>query len=152
MTTPTGLGFSVELQASIDSLSGEMAMARHRATRLNQMITLARVPGIPVQLSGGDGTLQLPNILGPMTGQWWDIRRIAVWGFTAGTVNAYLSSPSGDLVLSWAAAGVTTLGKAHVLLRPNDSLVFVATGVTGSVTVALDAIQVEAPVIGDYLL
>lgn len=151
-TEPRGLVASVQLSASVESLTEAMREQRDRLDRLTRAVRPVYITGIPMTLSGGDGTLNVPNMLGPATGRYWDVHRITVSGFTAGTVTVYDSSTAGDTLLIIASAGSQFLGKAQMLLAPQRTLVFSASGITGTVAVSMAMTEIEARWIGDYLL
>jgi hypothetical protein len=154
MTDDGGIAFdfSAGLQASIGSLTDEMKAWRSGRQRLAQAVHPFVIPGIPLSLSTGAGTLNQPNILSPRTGKFWDIRRISCTGYTAGTVTCYLNSTSGDIVALFASAGVLLNGKAQLLIGANDLLVFGAASITGTVTIGLAGVEVDAERIGEYLI
>lgn len=149
-TTDEGLSFQfmAGLTASIEGLAAQMENDRAERQCIAQAIHPFKVPGIPVPSSG---TLDQPNLLGPRTGQYWDIHRISCTGFSAGSVTAYLNSAFGDEVETFAAAGIIKYGKAQQMLTAGDRLVFVATGITGSVVVSFGGTEIAAPYIGYYL-
>lgn len=147
-----GFDFTAQLQASIGSLAEEMKAWRSERQRLAQAIHPFVIPGIPLSLTTGAGTLNQPNIMSPRTGKFWDIRRISCIGYSAGSVTGYLNSISGDVVLEFATAGVLLNGKAQILLGSNDLLVFGAASITGTVTIGLAGIEIDADRIGEYLI
>jgi hypothetical protein len=156
MTSPDGGGiafdFSAGLQASIGSLTEQLKAWRSDRLRLAQAVHPFVIPGIPLSLTTGAGTLNQPNIMSPRTGRFWDIRRISCTGYTAGTVTCYLNSTSGDIVALFSTAGVLLNGKAQLLIGANDLLVFGAASITGTVTVGLAGVEVDAERIGEYLI
>ena len=147
-----GFDFTAQLQASIGSLAEEMKAWRSERQRLAQAVHPFVIPGIPLSLTTGAGTLNQPNILSPRTGKFWDIRRISCTGYTAGTVTTYLNSTSGDIVALFSTAGVLLNGKAQLLIGANDLLVFGAASITGTVTIGLAGVEVDADRIGEYLI
>ena len=107
-----------------------------------------------IPLTAGAGTLLQSNLYGPELPYWWDVRSVRVWGFTAGTVTVYRNNPaalSGEQFGSTTVPGEFTWS-AQTLLSPQDSLVFGATGITGSVFVAGQAIEVAAAWLAEYLM
>lgn len=107
-----------------------------------------------IPLTAGAGTLLQSNLYGPELPFWWDVRSIRVWGFTAGTVTVYRNNPGS---LSGEQFGVATspgefTWSNQLLLAPQDSLVFGATGITGSVFVAGQAVEVAAAWLAEYLM
>lgn len=89
--------------------------------------------GIPV--SGGAGTFTgLIGYQGPPVGWYWSIRRLTAQGFTAGTVNIYSVSVTGEILVPFAQAGTATFGRGEELMHPQSYLVAQASGITGTVT------------------
>lgn len=155
-TTETGAGFDIQvlagLSANVGSLASQIWAERDDKQRLAQAIHHFTVPPQAVAITSNAGTLDQPNLLGPRTGKFWDIRRIAATGFTAGTVTVYMGPVGAEIVAYFSAQGVTTLGKATVLLGGNDRLVFSAATITGTVTVSIAGTEIDADRIGDYLV
>jgi hypothetical protein len=147
-----GFDFSAQVSASIGSLAEEMKAWRSDRQRLAQAVHPFVIPGIPLSLATGAGTLNQPNIMSPRTGKFWDIRRISCTGYSAGTVTCYLNSTSGDIIALFASAGVLLNGKAQLLIGANDLLVFGAATITGTVTIGLAGVEVDADRIGEYLI
>lgn len=107
-----------------------------------------------IPLTAGAGTLLQSGLYGPELPYWWDVRSVRVWGFTAGTVTVYRNNPgslSGEQFGTATTPGEFTWS-AQLLLAPQDSLVFGATGITGSVFVALQALEVKAEWLPEYLM
>lgn len=104
-----------------------------------------------IPLSAGAGTLYQADMYGPKDPYWWDLRDLSVWGFTAGTVTLYLNSVNGPILAQASAPGDFTWS-AQKILAPRDVLVFGASGVTGSVVFAGQAIEIEALWLPEYLM
>lgn len=104
-----------------------------------------------IPLVAGAGTLQQGNLYGPEVPYWWDLRTISFWGFTAGTVTVFLNNVNGEELGSTTTAGQFTWS-AQELLGPQDNVIFVASGVTGSVNLSLRAIEVETAWLPEYLM
>jgi len=120
-----------------------------------------RVDPTPVPLVAGAGFLDLPQMFGPGLGYNWDIHTISATGFTAGTVSAWINLPSlanlaggpqGALRFAATSAGFANYGKNQCFLRHGERLVFVATGITGSVLVSVDATSLTDEYVGEYLV
>lgn len=155
-TEPTAAGLAASLDITLGKLAGKIDDYLSRQPRPGEMWQYLRpVPILPgsIPLAAGAGTLDAPGLLGPRDGFWWDVRRLSAWGFTAGTVNVYLNDAtgSGELVAAYTSAGQFTWS-AHLLLGPLDRLVAVASGITGTVTLAGQAIEVSAQKLPDYLI
>lgn len=107
-----------------------------------------------IPLVAGAGTLIQSALYGPELPYWWDVRSVRVWGFTAGTVTVYRNNPaslSGEQFGSTSVPGEFTWS-AQLLLSPQDSLVFGATGITGSVFMAMQGIEVASGWLAEYLM
>jgi hypothetical protein len=124
------------LRRSVDAMNA--SMAREAAWRDRQRRAIRQVPIQPQQipLTGGAGTLDVPDAyMLAKTGYTASIRRLACWGFTAGTVNIYLEAAAGELCIPFAQAGVATFGRGEQLMAPGERIVFVASGITGYVQI-----------------
>lgn len=104
----------------------------------------------PIAALSGSGTYDQPDMLGPKDPYWWDLRRFAAWGFTAGTVNLYKNGTANQLG-SLAAPGNITWSLQE-LMGPRDRLVVVATGITGNVQFEIRAIEIESAWLPEYLV
>jgi len=104
-----------------------------------------------LNLAAGAATLDQADLLGPHDPYWWDLRRFAAWGFTAGTVNLFKNSVNGTQLGSLAAAGNITWSTQE-LLAPRDRLIIVATGITGAVQWEVRDIEVESQWLPEYLM
>lgn len=120
---------------------------------------------IPMVLAGGNGVLDIPQLLGPTLGHHWDVHLISATGYTAGLVQGWKNTPvigtagtltQGALRAPFTSAGVITFGKNHLPLRHGERLVFVATGITvpagGQVLISLEATGMTEPYVGEYLV
>ena len=155
MTPPeTGVGIAAfaGVSAALGNVADELAALRARQDRVAQEVHWFTIPPQAITLSAGAGTLNVPTMLGPRTGRYWDVRRISCTGFTAGTVTVYLSQNGAEQVAVFSTAGILLNGKAQIFLGANDALYFSAASITGSVTVSIAGIEISAPCIGDYLL
>lgn len=104
-----------------------------------------------VTLAAGAGTEDHPDVLGPHDPYWWDLRRFAAWGFTAGTVNLFKNNASGTQLGSLTAPGNITWSTQE-LLAPRDRLIIVAAGIAGNVQYEVRAIEIESPWLPEYLM
>jgi hypothetical protein len=151
---PLGLGASLEVM--LGRVADTLDRLDHREQRMQQMWQdLHPVPILSgqVPLTAGAGTLNTPDRLGPKDGYWWDVRRLSTWGFTAGTVNVFLNDATGfgELLASFPQAGQFTWG-GQLLMGPRDFLVVSATGITGTVSVAGQAVEIADRMLPEYLL
>jgi len=160
MTTPPDV---VEAQVSLTASLGEIV---DRLTRREEHAERAAVDlwqnvhMVPILYTGLTGlagstgaVIASPDRMGPSTGFWWDVRRLSIWGFTAGTVNVYLNdiSGNGELVASFPQPGQYTWS-GGLLLGPDDYLAAITAGVTGSVFLAGQAVEVGTRYLPDYLI
>lgn len=104
-----------------------------------------------IPLTAGAGSLFQPNLYGPEVSYWWDLRVLNLTGFTAGTVTVALNAAGGQTIAVATSIGEFTWSAQH-LLGPQDSLVFTASGITGTVAVAGQAIEVGAAWLPEYLM
>jgi hypothetical protein len=120
----------VELGLSLGRIASSLERQERTAHRLMQALHQVPVGPSQIPIAAGAGTLVQDPAMGPNTGYYWSVRRLAVWGFTAGVVNVYLNAIGGELLPPFPAAGVSTFGRGELLLNPNDNLTFQATGIT----------------------
>jgi hypothetical protein len=149
-------GIDLQLGVQIGRLAAVLERQQERAQRLMQALHQVPIGPAQIPIATGAGQLVQDPAMGPNTGYFWSIRRLAVWGFTAGTVNVYLNAVGGELLPSFPTAGVATFGRGEILLNPNDNLVFQAQGITlasgfGGVQVAGIADNGELWTMPDYL-
>jgi hypothetical protein len=104
-----------------------------------------------IALTAGAGTFLQPDILGPTTMYWWDLRKLSCWGFTAGTVTAVKNSINGETIAAFPSAGNFTWSTQE-LLAPDDNVILIAAGITGSVQFSLRAIEIETAWLPEYLV
>lgn len=97
------------------------------------------------------GTVDLPDQLGPHDPYWWDIKRLGAWGFTAGTLTVFLNNTAGEQLAAYSTPGNVTWS-TQLLLAPRDRLILVAAGITGTVQITGQAIEVATPWLPEYLL
>ena len=153
------LDVELRLETGVGRLVSVMDREYRRRVGLTAAVTPFVIDPIPVVLSAGAGTLDVPQLLRPTLGRYWDIQSVAAQGFTAGTVNGYINgsatsgASSGRLIAPFPTAGVLTFGSGPpALLRGGqDRLVFVAAGITGTVLISLEGTAVLDPWIGEYL-
>lgn len=157
------VGFQVmaALSASLDGLAGEMRTDRDRRDRLSQLITPFSVPKIAVPYGGatpgnGVGNADVPNLLGPRTGQVWDVHQISTTGWTTGAMSVFLDAVDGTLVAYFTSApAVLNFGKGQLLVTAGSRLIAVGAvtgGATSAAAIAIRGVQMDAGVLADYLL
>lgn len=158
-----GAGFELmaRLSASVDGLAGELKSDRDRRDRLSQLIQPFSIPSIAVPYGGatpgnGVGNTDVPNMLGPRSGQVWDVHQISTTGWATGTMSVFLDAVNGTLVAQFSAApAVLNFGKGQLLITAGSRLIIVGAAATGAVAaaaVALRGVQMDARMLGDYLL
>lgn len=146
--SPEVLGALAELTAGMGTVSEHVSGKR------------ARKPVIPweachpVGPNGAlvsSGTFDVPDLMGPHDPYWWDLRKFAAWGFTAGSVAIYKNSAQGEQIGSLAAPGNITWSTQE-LMAPRDRIIVVATSITGTVQFVTRAIEVETAWLPEYLM
>lgn len=129
---------SVRLGRVADAMEREQG-ERDEARRAFQRIHQVPIAAQQLTLSGGAGTLDLAEALGPKTGYYWGVRFLYAAGFTAGSVTVYSNSvgaaATGTEEELFSAAGSKRYGKAQWIMPPGSRLFYSATGITGSVTI-----------------
>lgn len=157
MTADTDVG--VQVGASLDLLLGKVGELVDKIDRREQRMQqlwqdVHPVPILPgaIPLVAGAGTLaNFQDTCGPHDPYWWDVTRLTAYGFTVGTVTAFLNDPNGEQIASTTVPGQFTWS-GNLLLGPRDHLVFTATGVTGNVLIAGQAIEVASWILPEYIL
>lgn len=144
-------GLLVELSAAVGSLAEQVKNGNRKRPVIPWEACHPVGPVGAVILSAGAGTFDVPDLLGPHDPYWWDLRRFAAWGFTAGSVSIYKNNSAGNLLGTLAAPGNITWS-AQELFAPRDRLIVVATSITGSVQFELRAIEVMTEWLPEYLL
>jgi hypothetical protein len=143
-----------KIGVSLETVGAELTEQRRRQNLLWDAVH--EVP-VPTQQIAGNGTIDVPQLLGPSGGYWWDVTRLTAAGFSAGTVTVYKNAVAdGNQLPSFPQAGVVTFGR-RMLLGPKERLLFVTAGITlnpgaAGVSVGGDAIQVASWALPDYLL
>jgi len=155
-----GSGFSLQamadLSASIGQLATEVKATRDRQQQLWQ--ACRPIPGIPLPvIAAGTNILDMPELLAPRTGYWWDVKTVVAATFTAGSVNVYLGGSGAapqdsQLALVFPSAGAYQMGTGQLLVPPGERLIFKTVGTTGNTTPWLTAIEVADWALPAYLL
>ena len=128
------LDVSARICASLDGVA--VRMDRENAWRQKIAGTLSQVYFAgQVTISGGAGTSAGDrDKLQAKPGYIWGVRRLTVQGFSAGSVTAYRNDINGEPVMPFPSPAVNTIGRGELLLMPMDTIVWSATGITGTVT------------------
>lgn len=132
---PEGGGLHVELLAriatAVEHANDIAAQAAGRAQRRIESVHQVPITG-PLAIVGGAGTWRDSNTLGPKTGWCWGLRRITVQGFTAGNIALYRNDPNGEQLYYQSGPGSATFGRGEILLQPQDTLIWVASAISGN--------------------
>lgn len=148
---PDFAGLLGSLTVALGNLTGQMAAAGQPPVPWTACHPVPLLGA--VQLTSGAGSFGQPNSTGPNDPYWWDLRSLAVWGFTAGTVTFQLNSTlaGAQEIGSTTVPGEFTWSAQH-LLAPRDYIIISATGVTGTVSFGGQAIEVETAWLPAYLM
>jgi hypothetical protein len=132
-----GLGLEVHagLTAAVNGLAARADRDYKLAARKASAIRQVPISPPAMTLVSGAGTQQLQPAMGPPQGFYWGIRRLTAYGFSAGTVVAYIDNVNGEPLLPFTVQGVATFSKGQALLHPMSQLVIQATGITGTVQI-----------------
>jgi hypothetical protein len=122
---------------------------RQAERELSQQLYNIVVEMVPIPSTN---TLDQPNLFGPRTGYHWDLRIVVAQGFTAGTVTVYRNSTNGEQMFTFSSSGLWEVPHKSRILRPNDRLVFVGAGLSGTAAISMEATNVPTPLLGAYLL
>lgn len=147
------LGALLQIQASLETASERLRVQNERYNALAQAIRV--IPHIPVgQITSTNGSLNQPELTGPRSGFAWEVRRVTVSTFTAGSVQTFIDSKDGpqNAVLPFAQAGVNYPGSGNLILENGHWLVFAATTITGNADISLGVIEIDQRWLGAYLL
>jgi hypothetical protein len=148
-------GPGVQAKASVSLVLGKAGRWLDRqasAHDLKRQITNQPFPSEQIPLVAGAGTLNAPDLFGPHDGFAWDVRYVVAASFTAGTVTVYNSYQSdSNIVGTFTAAGLIRWG-GDLILNDTETLIFVASGITGAVTISGRFNNIPAPLLPDYLL
>ena len=162
-----GLSLSVfaDLGATLSRLATVIDRDYQQRIALRNAIYPIEIPPQTVAVTaGGTVTIASPELLGPRSGWFWDVRRVTVAGLASSTevVTIYRgeTGSSTDQVNTQAIASLTgktgtyAPGLGALLLRPGQSVVVAGASLTASelVSVSGDAICVKAEYLGAYLL
>jgi hypothetical protein len=144
------------LHVAVGRLVTAMEAQRRADLTAAEDIWVVDVPAHAMPLSGGAGTLDVPNELGPRDGYAWAVHWMAAAGFTAGTVNLYLGTPDtvagSNQRFTFVQAGVWEPPKTATILLPGNRMVFVASGVTGNVVVSGQVTQMKLHMLPRFLV
>jgi hypothetical protein len=146
--------FGVQLEATTGALGAMTSALQQEAQwRQRKANAVRQIPLAPPQipLSTGAGVLDIPDVLAAKTGYSWSVRRLAVTGWSAGSVEVFMNSQFGEPVAIFPTPNVLTYAKGALLQHPGDRMVFVATGITGFVQINGSADCFESWYLPHYL-
>jgi hypothetical protein len=156
---PAGSGLQIlaGISASLGSIATAMARQEAKEQKMAQAVRQVTIGPGSILITAGAGTLVQDPGFGPNTGYAQSVRRLTIWGFSAGTVAVYLNNLYGEPLPFFTSAGTYTFGRGDLLLQPQDNLVFSASGITlatgqGAVSVTGTVDNVELWALADYLL
>jgi hypothetical protein len=157
MSLGLDLDVSAQLCAAVNGLSARMdRQARLGEARAQQAAQeYQQIPFvINLTIAAGAGSLNPVPSCGPDIGFWWSLRRLSATGFTAGQVNLFIDSTSGEPVAVFTGSSVgtyvNTYGKGHQMLHPGSNLAITASGITGTVAVYGAADQIASHLLPWY--
>jgi hypothetical protein len=138
MQADQGAGLEIQAQVSLTAAVGDLVTElRASRGRHRDPVPLQQVPlACPQFAGGGSGGLDYPDNLKAKTGYYWAVRRLALTGWSAGSVIVYVNgtvAAPGEPVALCPVPAVLTYGRGELLLNPDDRLIVVATGITGVV-------------------
>lgn len=158
------LGIMAQFGATADTIRD--LPAESRKVRLASELYQTPIAPEQIPITSGAGVLYPTDQLGPMTGEYWSVRRLVTYGYSAGTVTVYRNAvvtgtgsdaaAVGEQLFTFPQSGTYTFGRAEILLRPDDFLVLVATGITlasgqSGVTVYGDADRFPSWLLPEYI-
>lgn len=149
MSVDLEVSLTAELVAALNRNADELQQQREQ--RWRNRGALQRIFMASRQSVNANDVIDQPDALMAKTGYWWDIRRLTITGFTAGTITVYRNANGGEPVAPFAQAGMFTFGKGEVLLHPGDRLVAVGVSTTGTWQMWGEATSVEAWYLPEYL-
>lgn len=144
-------GAGAAVSGSLELVLGRVASALDRQRQENDRLALLVHPAPISYAQGGPGTVDQPDRFGPKDGFLWDLRRITVSGFSAGSVAVYKNDVNGPQLANFTAPGEWTWS-GQQWLKQRDRLIFIATGITGNVIIDGDAIAVSQQIYPQYVL
>jgi hypothetical protein len=137
------LDVMAKLAVSVDANTRELAAARSARDQSRQWQV---IHPFKVQLPSlaANGTVNYPDQAGPQSGFVWDVHKVIVGpAMTAGSISMF-SQGGGFQEYVFTSAGLLTYGKNQLPLWGNDWLIFVVTGLTGTVNIYLGGLEMEA--------
>lgn len=116
----------------------------------NELIRPFRVKALAIPASN---ILDDVNNLAPEKFFVWDVFRVSIQGFSAGSVAMYYNSAQDDEIANFTQAGSFFFNTGNVFVRDRgESLVFQATGLTGTAYVSMSGLSIHQSILGKYLM
>lgn len=125
------IDIGAEVEINLTEETGKSARRTSERQKLAQQVYQAPIIG-QVPLVTGAGVLDEPAQYGPPRGFMWCIRRLTLWGYTAGSIIPSIDQLEPILLSNANAAQTVFIGKAEWMLDSGQRIVFTATGITGS--------------------
>lgn len=143
----------LDVESKIDEILGITKKSHHHITKpkpdYNELVRWDRVRGMAIPASN---LLDDVNVFAPEKFFFWDIKRITVQGFSAGSVACYYESITGDEIFNFTSAGTYLPEDKSIVIRTRiERPVFQATGLSGTAIVSMSYISVHASIWGKYL-
>jgi hypothetical protein len=153
---PAGAEADAGLHVAVGRLATALEAQRRADLAAAEDIWVVDVPAHAMPLSGGAGTLDVANEMGPRDGYAWAVHWMAAAGFTSGTVSLYLGAnadtvASSNLRFAFLQAGVWEPPRTATILLPGTRMIFVASGITGNVVVAGQVTQMKLHMLPRFL-
>lgn len=168
-----GGGLDIEvaarISASLDGVAAEMRRQHDERQALNQAIYPITIPAQQGTVASGAVAIGSSELTGPRVGVVWDVRRVTVIGLAASDVITLYrvstgSSTTGEQAVNEitqitnqstnAKDGIYSPGLGACLVRAGQSLLVAAASglMATTITVTWDAISIDTPWLGAYLL
>lgn len=150
----------IGIEAALGRLICALEADRQRKRDLVQSLHLVPIVMPPLIAPGaGPANISVPDAGGPHDGFIWDVRRLSATGFTAGSVTLSVGPPGAasaapntqNNIATWNSTG-SFFFSGGLLLNQRDHLVFTAAGITGNVLITGMAVEMDADLLGEYLL
>lgn len=151
---PGGLsvGLFAEIGAALGRLTGVLERREQAADRVWQ--DLHPVPIARQMLVTAGSVVDVPDLLGPHDGLWWDVRRLSFMGaIGTGSVDVHINDVNSEIVARVSSLPSILTWSSQVILGPRDRLVYQAnTGVTGPVYISGQAFEIAGQLLPAYLM
>jgi hypothetical protein len=136
------LDFAASIEARLGRIEG--SLAAEQAWRRKCAGAIQMVPLVSRQSTVAAEAIDQPDALMCKTGYIWDIKRLTLSGWSAGSVQVTKNSALGEVLVSFPVPATATFGKLQQILMPGERLVIVTTGITGTVQLQGSAVCFES--------